>query len=127
MFELLPEMIRRLRKEQDKTQKQVASESGCTNSQISRIESGKQTPSLDTLGKILAALGLSRIEFIYRYEALEREHLRRQAEDRGERSPQFPSDPFTQLPALLSAMPPDMERGQIELGGYVVLIFPKPG
>lgn len=126
MFELVPEMIRRLRQEQDKTQKEVASESGCTNSQISRIESGKQMPTLDTLGKILASLGLTRAEFLYRYESLEREHLRRRAEARGDRAPRLPSDPFNYLPALLAAMPPDLERGQIELGEYLVLIFPKP-
>lgn len=126
MFELIPEMIRRLRKEQDKTQVDVAEESGCTNTQISRIEGGHQTPSLDTLGKILTALGLSRIEFIYRYEAMEREYLRRRAEEQGDEPPRFPADPFLQLPALLSAMPPGLERGHLELGDYVILIFPKP-
>jgi transcriptional regulator with XRE-family HTH domain len=126
MFELLPEMLKRLRKERGKTQKQVAKDSGCTNSQISRIENNKQTPTLDTLGKILTAFGLTRLEFVYRYEEVEREKLRERAEEKGEVLAEAPVDPVVQVPGLLNALPDHLERGFLEFKDYIVFVLPKP-
>lgn len=126
MFELLPEMLRRLRTEQSKTQKQVAEDSGCTNSQISRIESGKQTPTLDTLGKILQSLGLTRAEFVRRYEQVEREMMHRRAMEPGaEPPPLLPRETRLSVPEMLEALPRDLQGGQLDFEDHYVVIIPK--
>jgi transcriptional regulator with XRE-family HTH domain len=126
MFEHLPEMLRRLRREQQKTQKEVAKDSGCTNSQISRIESGKQAPTLDTLGKILQALGLTRGEFVRRYEEVEREVMRQKAlESGGELPMPLLSDLGQHVPELLTSLPPELQGGQLDFEDHYVVIIPK--
>ncbi len=45
------------RRRQGKTQRQLAQEAQLTQSVIARLESKKATPQLDTLLKIVAALG----------------------------------------------------------------------
>lgn len=52
------ERIRTLRKEAGLTQEELAERSGLPQSHISRLESGKHSPSRVTLEKIAAALGL---------------------------------------------------------------------
>lgn len=49
--------IRWLRDQRNKRQYQVADEAGITKAMLSAYETGKQKPSLDTLEKILTALG----------------------------------------------------------------------
>jgi len=55
----LGERIRALRAEQGLQQRQLAEKAELTPSMVSQIESGRLTPSLHTLGRIAAALGVS--------------------------------------------------------------------
>ncbi len=50
--------IKALRAERELQQRQLAEKAGLTPSMVSQIESGRLTPSLHTLGKIAAALGV---------------------------------------------------------------------
>jgi transcriptional regulator with XRE-family HTH domain len=54
----LGERIKALRTEQGLQQRQLAEKAELTPSMVSQIESGRLTPSLHTLGKIAAALGV---------------------------------------------------------------------
>jgi transcriptional regulator with XRE-family HTH domain len=51
--------IKALRLERDLQQRQLAEKADLTPSMVSQIESGRLTPSLHTLGRIAAALGVS--------------------------------------------------------------------
>jgi transcriptional regulator with XRE-family HTH domain len=55
----LGERIRALRTERALQQRQLAEKAGLTPSMVSQIESGRLTPSLHTLGKLAAALGVT--------------------------------------------------------------------
>jgi transcriptional regulator with XRE-family HTH domain len=50
--------IKALRMERELQQRQLAEKAGLTPSMVSQIESGRLTPSLNTLGKVAAALGV---------------------------------------------------------------------
>lgn len=54
----LGERIRALRMERELQQRQLAEKAELTPSMVSQIESGRLTPSLHTLGRIAAALGV---------------------------------------------------------------------
>src|SRR5437660_10854454 len=54
----LGERIKALRLERELQQRQLAEKAGLTPSMVSQIESGRLTPSLNTVGKIAAALGV---------------------------------------------------------------------
>ncbi len=54
----LGQRIKALRRERELQQRQLAEKAGITPSMVSQIESGRLTPSLHTLGKIAAALGV---------------------------------------------------------------------
>lgn len=56
-FDGLGKALRWLRAKQDKRQYQLAREAGITKAMLSAYETGKQRPSLETLEKILDALG----------------------------------------------------------------------
>ena len=51
--------IKALRSERGLQQRQLAEKAGLTPSMVSQIESGRLTPSLPTLGKVAAALGVA--------------------------------------------------------------------
>ena len=51
--------IKALRNERGLQQRQLAEKAGLTPSMVSQIESGRLTPSLPTLGKVAAALGVA--------------------------------------------------------------------
>jgi transcriptional regulator with XRE-family HTH domain len=55
----LGERIKALRLERELQQRQLAEKAGMTPSMVSQIESGRLTPSLNTLGKIAGALGVT--------------------------------------------------------------------
>src|ERR1700730_4670143 len=57
IFAGLGRSLRWLRERQGKRQYQVAETAGITKAMLSAYETGKQKPSLETLEKILAALG----------------------------------------------------------------------
>jgi transcriptional regulator with XRE-family HTH domain len=54
----LGQRIKALRAERHLQQRQLAEKAGLTPSMLSQIESGRLTPSLHTLGKLAAALGM---------------------------------------------------------------------
>jgi transcriptional regulator with XRE-family HTH domain len=54
----LGERIKALRLERDLQQRQLAEKADLTPSMVSQIESGRLTPSLHTLGRLAAALGV---------------------------------------------------------------------
>ena len=54
----LGERIKALRQERSLQQRQLAEKAALTPSMVSQIESGRLTPSLNTLGRIAAALGV---------------------------------------------------------------------
>ncbi len=54
----LGERIKALRAERQLQQRQLAEKAGLTPSMLSQIESGRLTPSLHTVGKLAAALGM---------------------------------------------------------------------
>jgi transcriptional regulator with XRE-family HTH domain len=54
----LGERIKALRADRELQQRQLAEKAGLTPSLVSQIESGRLTPSLNTLGKIAAAFGV---------------------------------------------------------------------
>ena len=51
--------IKALRLERELQQRQLAEKAGMTPSMVSQIESGRLTPSLNTLGKVAGALGVT--------------------------------------------------------------------
>lgn len=59
----LGQKLRKLRKEQNLTQLDLARQVGITNGQISTIERGVSSPSISTLHKISAVLGVGMAEF----------------------------------------------------------------
>src|SRR5688572_31947748 len=54
----LGDRIKTLRLERELQQRQLAEKAGLTPSMVSQIESGRLTPSLNTVGKIAAALSV---------------------------------------------------------------------
>jgi transcriptional regulator with XRE-family HTH domain len=61
-FDGLGKALRWLRAKQDKRQYQLAGEAGITKAMLSAYETAKQRPSLETLEKILDALGAELVD-----------------------------------------------------------------
>ena len=57
LFENLGQALRWLRSRQGRSQMEVARDAGITKAMMSAYETGTQTPSLRSLGKVLIALG----------------------------------------------------------------------
>ena len=55
-------LVRQLRR---KSQGAVAREAGIGKSQLSKYETGKELPKLDSLARVLGALGIGHFEFFY--------------------------------------------------------------
>jgi transcriptional regulator with XRE-family HTH domain len=75
----LGERIKALRAERGLQQRQLAEKAGLTPSMVSQIESGRLTPSLPTLGKLAAALGVP-IASLFESSPNGRLHITRRAE-----------------------------------------------
>ena len=71
--------IKSLRLERDLQQRQLAEKADLTPSMVSQIESGRLTPSLHTLGRIAAALGVP-IATLFDGQPLGRIHVSRKDE-----------------------------------------------
>jgi len=71
--------IKALRAERALQQRQLAEKAGLTPSLLSQIESGRLTPSLHTLGKLAAALGVS-IASLFEATPNGRLHITRKAQ-----------------------------------------------
>ena len=61
-FQDLGKALRWLRTRQDRKQYEIAEEAGITKAMLSAYETGKQNPSIETLEKILGALGVDLLE-----------------------------------------------------------------
>jgi transcriptional regulator with XRE-family HTH domain len=57
-FENIGKALRLLREKQGKSQNDLAQTAGITSAMLSNYETGEKKPSLDSLGKVLDALGL---------------------------------------------------------------------
>jgi transcriptional regulator with XRE-family HTH domain len=65
MFKNLGKTLSLLRELRGKSQARVAREAGIGKSQLSKYENGKELPKLDSLEKVLRALGVGHFEFFY--------------------------------------------------------------
>jgi len=65
MFANLGRTLGLLRELRGKSQARVAREAGIGKSQLSKYENGKELPKLDSLEKVLTALGVGHFEFFY--------------------------------------------------------------
>lgn len=70
MFEYTPRALAWLRAERGLQQKELSERSGVGRAAISRYESGKATPSLDNLGRLLKALEMGPRDFALCIEQL---------------------------------------------------------
>ena len=115
-FDNVGKAILLLREKQNKNQKELAAEAGITGAMLSNYETGVKKPSLDSLGKVIDALGLylGKLD-----DALD------MVNDRDYRRGQLPGrEPATgapegvDLPRFLGAegeLPPELELGFAEM------------
>jgi len=116
VFQHLPRFLRVERQRQGRTQQEVALSAGLSKTQISKIETGAQTPNLDTLDRVLAGLDLRFGEFSRRYL----EFLHGQAEGSA-------ADPDRQPPSAgLLDLTQHIARGSFETDEHYVVVIPKP-
>jgi transcriptional regulator with XRE-family HTH domain len=131
IFEHLGETLRRLRKDKKKTLSALGAEAKVGKGQLSRIENGRQEATLNTLGKILAALSVGRKEFFRRYDLVEAEHSAIHGGGRpvepslGSAQPLGGSlrqalDRFDTFVRAALERPEPLAQGAVELGEYVV-------
>ena len=71
MFNNLGRALGLLRELRGKSQAQLASQAGIGKSQLSKYENGKELPKLESLGKVLEALGVGYFEFFYTLQLLD--------------------------------------------------------
>ncbi len=64
----LAALLKRLRKEREITQEQLAFDAGITASALSRIERGLNDPGWTTVNRIAKALGISLVELVMNIE-----------------------------------------------------------
>lgn len=137
VFDGLGKALRWLRGKQDKRQYQLAEEAGITKAMLSAYETGKQRPSLETLEKVLEALGVGLAEL---HDALDIVNERTSGPGRAGRRPAYGwgerpawaggdaplADPAVDLYRVLGVdrtLPPEEERAFREmLGGFHRLI-----
>jgi transcriptional regulator with XRE-family HTH domain len=96
--EIIRARIRRLRRHQGLTQEALCERAGLSPDAVTRIESGSRTPTIDTLVRIAAALGVA-VEDLLRGAARER-------------PPRFPT--IGRIAALLERQPLAVQQ-QVEL------------
>lgn len=96
MFANLGSALRWLRCSRNRTQREVAHAAGITRAMLSAYETEKQQPTLDTLGRLLAALGL---DLDHLQEALELHQGRRWPGEARERSEDDREDGREPLPS----------------------------
>lgn len=89
-FSNLGSALRWLRWRRHRTQGEVAKSAGITRAMLSAYETGKQLPALDTLGRLLVALG---IDLVQLHEALALHQGRPWPEDAAEQRSTTESEP----------------------------------
>lgn len=70
MFDLTPRALTLLRVQKNLQQKELSERSGVGRAAISRYESGKASPSLENLGRLLQALEVGPLDFAETVERL---------------------------------------------------------
>lgn len=121
VFDRIPELLRRVRLDQNVTQEELAEISGVSVSQVSRIEAGSQDPQLDTVGRLLEAMGLDLDDFCRYYRDLVRELEPETPDSTREAGRQLAA----RLQPLLRGLPPGLCAAQLELPRHVIHIVPK--
>ena len=96
MFANLGPALARLRSHRGQSQAAVARAAGIGKSQLSKYESGKELPKMESLERVLAALGLGQLDFFYTLLLVDR------GEDRGPASPA--GEPLVVFDRLMSAV-----------------------
>lgn len=117
VFRHLPRFLRIERQRQGRTQEEVARSAGLSKTQISKIETGAQTPNLDTLDRLLAGLELHFGEFSRRYLDFLHSQPNGAAVDAS-----LPSSPSSGLLALVQ----HIAQGSFETDEHYVVVIPKP-
>jgi transcriptional regulator with XRE-family HTH domain len=116
MFRNLGKTLSLLRELRGKSQARVAREAGIGKSQLSKYENGKELPKLDSLEKVLKALGVGHFEFFYTLYMVDRRAEDLAQSDRGGAgeliAEQLYIPPFLKGTALLS-QPMDQAFSQI--------------
>jgi transcriptional regulator with XRE-family HTH domain len=72
VFSNLGKALSLMRELRGRSQASVAREAGIGNSQLSKYESGKELPRLDSLEKVLAALGVGYLELFHALNLIDR-------------------------------------------------------
>lgn len=119
-FDRIGKAILLLRETQNMNQKELAAEAGITSAMLSNYETGVKKPSLDSLGKILDALGLHLGKFD---DALDVVNERKRPSPEPASAAGSEGAPAgVDLARFLGAerdLPPDLERGFTEMvGGF---------
>lgn len=115
-FDNVGKAILLLREKQNKSQKVLAAEAGITGAMLSNYETGVKKPSLDSLGKILDALGLYLGKLDDALDVVNDREYRRGEEPRREAATGAPEG--VDLPRFLGAqgeLTPDLELGFSEM------------
>ncbi len=115
-FDNVGKAILLLREKQNKSQKELAAEAGITGAMLSNYETGVKKPSIDSLGKILDALGLYLGKIDDALDMVNDRDYRRGEEPRREAVTGSPEG--VDLPRFLGAqgeLPPDLELGFTEM------------
>ncbi|HEX3525639.1 MAG TPA: helix-turn-helix transcriptional regulator [Thermoanaerobaculia bacterium] len=84
MFANLGPALARLRSHRGQSQAAVARAAGIGKSQLSKYESGKELPKMESLERVLAALGLGQLDFFYTLLVVDRGDDPRPAAPAGE-------------------------------------------
>lgn len=130
MFDRIPELLRRLRLDQELTQAELAKKAELSESQLSRLEGGLQAPQLDTLGRLLEALEVTFEDFCRLYGSLRRELDPDSAEgstpEEERAARQAEANFVAGVRPLLEELPGDLNGAQLDFPHYVLYIMPKP-
>ncbi len=84
MFVNLGPALRRARELRGTSQAEVARQAGVGKSQLSKYEQGKELPKLESLERVLVALGFGSLDFFYTLHLMDHEADRPAQADRSE-------------------------------------------
>jgi len=115
-FDKVGKAILLLREKQNKSQKELAAEAGITSAMLSNYETGVKKPSLDSMGKILDALGLYLGKLDDALDVVNDRELRSRTEEPPRGAPWAPDG--VDLPRFLGAereLPPELQLGFAEM------------
>lgn len=119
-FENIGQALRLLRERQKINQKDLAQAAGITSAMLSNYETGTKKPSLDSLGKLLDALGIYLGKLDDSLDVVNERPMRRDRLGLGDplsALPDVTARPYD-LRAFVGAeveLPPDLEKGFVEM------------